>query len=336
MLQRSFPVGAVLSTLLLAIFHAPTAPAADLKPSDFRFETKLSTWLSEGETRWSHNASGSSALLGNPTSELRYQDVGTNVVELGGKVTLLDRFFLRADYGFAAIGGGRLTDDDYLSAAGATAYQTTTPGAQRVSRTFSDVNGNDMWYVNLDVGYTFVRFPESKGSLGLFLGYQYWRENHTATGVTQVECTSSIFCSPVGTVSNSGRVVISNTASWNSFRMGLEGDYRFWSRFEAGGKVAFIPYTSLNNRDIHYLRTDLAQNPSFQMTGTGIGVNAEGTVSYMILTGLFFDLGYRFWWLNITDGQMQSFGRTGSVSTFPLVEFVSMRQGMTLGLRYAF
>lgn len=336
MLHRSFPViPTCLAGLLILLLPADGARAAELfKLSDFKFEAKLATWLSEGETRWSHNASGSSALLGNPTSELKYEDVGTNVVELGGTLTFRDRYFVRADYGFASIGGGRLTDDDYLSAAGATAYGTATPGAQRVSRTFSDINGNDMWYVNLDLGYKVLR--ESKGSLGVFLGYQYWRENHTATGVTQVECTSALFCNPVGRVSNSGRVVISNTAAWNSFRMGLEGDYRFLSRFEIGGKVAFIPYASLSNRDIHYLRTDLAQNPSFHMTGTGVGVNAEGTVSYMILKELYFDLGYRFWWLNVLDGQIQSFGRTGTVSTFPLVEFMSLRQGMTLGLRYTF
>ena len=37
--------------------------------------------------------------------------------------------------GFADIGGGRLTDDDFVSDQGATSFGTGTPGAQRISRT---------------------------------------------------------------------------------------------------------------------------------------------------------------------------------------------------------
>lgn len=311
----------------------PPVPPA---PSKFRFEGKVASWLSQGQTTWSHNASGSNPLLGNPTSQLKYKDVGTNVVEFGGQVAYAERFFARAEYGFADIGGGRLTDDDYLSAAGATSFRTTTPGAQRVSRTYSDINGNDMWYLNLDLGSKLMTLPNGKGSLSAFVGYQFWRQAHTATGVTQVQCTSTRFCNPVGTVTNSGQVVISNTASWTSLRMGLEGDYEFYPRLSFRGKAAFLPYASLDNRDIHYLRTDLAQNPSIRITGTGVGVDADGTLSYRIVRQLFFDFGYRLWWMNVLDGQFQSYGRTGSVSTAPLNEFVSMRQGVTLGLRYAF
>jgi hypothetical protein len=232
-----------------------------------------------------------------------------------------------------------------VSAAGAAAAGTSVSGAHRFSRTFSDVNGNDMWYVNLDGGYKLLNV-ESKGSLGLFIGYQYWRQAHTASGITQVECTAvnptaqgrqlGIACNPPGTVSNSGRTVISNTAAWSSLKLGVEGDYRVFSRLSLAGKFAFIPYASLDNKDIHYLRTDLAQNPSFRMTGTGIGINAETTISVMIISRLYFDLGYRFWWMNMLDGQLQANESTGAVSTVALNEFSSMRQGMTFGVHYQF
>lgn len=312
-------------------------PPAPPKPKTVDVEFKVGTWLSTGETKWSHNASMLSTLVGNPTSALTYKDVGTNIIEFGGKVTVLQRVFLRADYGFGGVGGGRMTDDDYVSAAGATFYGTSTPGAQLVSRTNSDINGNDVRYFNADLGVTFFTFPEQKGSLSAFIGYQYWREAHSATGVTQVVCTAvGTFCNAAGTVSNVGQTVISNTASWNSLKLGLEGDYNVWSRLTLGGKAAFIPYTSLDNRDIHYLRTDRAQNPSFKMTGSGIGFNAEGTASVRLVSTLFFDLGYRFWYLNVSDGTWQSFSRTGAVSTAQLKELSSTRQGLTLGIRYTF
>lgn len=312
-------------------------PPAPPKPKTVDVEFKVGSWLSTGETKWSHNASMLSTLVGNPTSALTYKDVGTNIIEFGGKATVLQRVFLRADYGFGGVGGGRMTDDDYVSAAGATFYGTSTPGAQLVSRTHSDINGSDVRYFNADLGVTFFTFPEQKGSLSAFIGYQYWREAYSATGVTQVVCTAvGTFCNAAGTVSNVGRTVISNTTSWNSIKLGLEGDYNVWSRLTLGGKAAFIPYTSLDNRDVHYLRTDLAQNPSFKMTGSGLGFNAEGTASVRLVSTLFFDLGYRFWYLNVSDGTWQSFSRTGAVSTAQLKELSSTRQGLTLGLRYSF
>ncbi|TAJ11036.1 MAG: hypothetical protein EPO61_00115 [Nitrospirae bacterium] len=329
-------LGAIGLALSLLVVSASAEEVATPSPSKFQFEGKVSSWLSQGETRWSHNASGSNRLLGDPTSQLKFKDVGTNVVEFGGQVTYAQRFFARAEYGFADIGGGRLTDDDYVSAAGATFYGTSTPGAQRISRTYSDINGHDMWYLNLDLGSKLVTSPNGKGSLSAFVGYQYWRQAHTATGVTQVQCASALFCNSAGTVSNSGQTVLTNTASWTSLRMGLEGEYEFLPRLSFRGKAAFIPYASLDNRDIHHLRTDLAQNPSIRITGTGVGVDADGTLSYRIVQQLFFDFGYRFWWMNVLDGQFQSYSRTGIVSTAPLNEFMSMRQGFTLGLRYAF
>ncbi len=352
-------VGGTVLSLAPDLSYAETAPSAEIppaisessrdtistaapvpiktKPKTVGFEAKVGSWLSTGETQWSHNASSLSSLVGNPTSKLTYKDVGTNIVEFGGKLTVLERAFLRADYGFGGIGGGRLTDDDYLSAAGATFYGTATPGAQLVSRTHSDINGNDVRYLNIDLGFTFYQFPNGKGSLSTFFGYQNWREAQSASGVTQVICTAvGTFCRAPGTVTNSGRTVISNTTSWNSLKVGVEGDYNVWSRVTLGGKVAFIPYASLENRDIHHLRTDLAQNPSFKMTGNGLGVNAEGTVSVRLVSTLFLDLGYRFWYLSVSDGTWQSFSRTGAVSTAQLKELSTMRQGATLGLRYTF
>lgn len=315
----------------LTILAAGSGEAAEVfQRSNVSVELGLSSWISQGETTWNHDASRVDPLLGNPTSKLTYKDVGTNVIEFSGKMKFARRWFVRANYGTAAIGGGRLTDDDFLAA----------DGGNPSSRTFSDLPGDSIWYVNGDVGLTVVNYPGHRGTLDLVVGYQYRREKHEATGVTSVGCTpaggGAGLCNPAGTVTNVGQPVITNTQTWNSLKLGVETEYRITRRLSVEGKAAFLPFTSLNNKDIHHLRTDLQQNPSFEMTGTGIGANLEGDVSYMVLKGLFLKVGYRYWWNRVSDGTWKNFPRTSPSETFNLNEFENIRQGLTFGATYLF
>ncbi|MGH7207395.1 MAG: hypothetical protein ACREI2_14445, partial [Nitrospiraceae bacterium] len=320
-------------------FSDQAYPEEVLRRSNIEIDVGLSTWISQGKTEWSHNASSASTLLGNPTSKLEYKDDGTNVVELSGKAMFAKRWFVRANYGFGDIGGGRLTDDDFLAA----------DGGQPSLRTHSDIKGDDIWYVNGDVGVTVLNFAGHRGSLDLFMGYQYWREKHVATGVTQVICTQAgstvdldpapgiqPLCNPGAGVSAVGQTVITNTATWSSLRMGVQSEFHFTRRFSIEGKAAFIPYTSLSNKDVHHLRPDLQQNPSFSMSGTGIGANLEGNARFMVVKGLFASVGYRFWWNRVTDGTWRTFPVNGPSETFNLNEFETIRHGVTLGLTYSF
>lgn len=69
--------------------------------------------VQSGETVWSHNASGLDPNLGNPSSKLKFKDTGTNVTEITGRVQLKNKIYFRGAFGYGAIGGGRLTDDDF-------------------------------------------------------------------------------------------------------------------------------------------------------------------------------------------------------------------------------
>ena len=318
------PVAAVA---LLACLAAPAAHALAEQPprksSKPAIEFTLFTWLTEGKTRW--NFSNRSPLFGNPTSELNYKDVGTTVVELGGKAIFPNRFFVHGQFGYGTVGGGRLTDDDYLA------------GQQLFSRTDSNLDGSHVWYLNADIGYQLILFPQNRGYLGAFIGYQHRDEKLEATGVTQVVCTApGVLCNPAGTVSNVGQVVLTNTSHWNALRIGLEGDVRVAARLTVEGQFAFLPFTALTNDDIHHLRTDLKQDPSIRMTGTGIGYNAEAKASVLVYEQLFFDVGYRYWWQKVSDGDIVFRGTTGDSPALPLNEFRSIRQGVTFGLRYTF
>lgn len=213
----SFVRVTLVALLACGMVDLPADAAAErlYKSSDLRVDVTLTSWLTEDKTRW--NFYNQSALFGNPTSELDYKDVGTTVTELGGKMSFDKRtfqYFVRGQVGYGAVGGGRLVDDDYVSAAGATAFGTTQSGAHRFSRTHSDLNGSPIWYLNADVGGQ-VEVWQKRASLGAFLGYQHREEKLQAFGVGQVECTLP-GCA-AGTVSNVGQLVIANTAKWDSF-----------------------------------------------------------------------------------------------------------------------
>lgn len=312
-------------TCLTWLFVVLPARAQETLPAESKvqFKTGVTAWvLGQGNTTWNHDV-----------SRLTYKDVGTNIVEFSAQATFAKRWFVRANYGYGTIGGGRLIDDDY-----------DNPSAPVTSRTYSDIKGNNTWYVNGDVGTTLVYFPNNRGSFGVFTGFQYWRQQYQATGVTQVICTDTVsFCNPAGTVSNQGVTAITNTTTWTSLKLGVESEYRFTRRFSIEGRAAFIPYTHLNNDDIHHLRTTagpnlpaLQQDPSFRMTGNGIGADLEASASYMILPRLFASVGYRFWWNRVENGTFTAYPVGQPSTSIILNEYQTYRHGMTLGLNYIF
>ncbi len=307
---------------LAGLLTAMPATAQEAPPEPkVQFKAGITGWvLGQGYTTWNHNL-----------SRLTYKDVGTTIVEFSGQATFAKRWLVRANYGAGNIGGGRLIDDDY-----------NNPNTPVISRTYSDIKGNDTWYVNGDVGATLVYFPNHRGSFGVFTGFQYWRQEYSAQGVTSVICTAA-FCNSAGTISHQGVTVITNTTTWTSLKLGVESEYRVTRRFSIEGRAAFIPYTHLNNDDIHHLRQTaggglvaLQQNPSFRMTGKGIGADLEASASYMILPRLFASVGYRFWWNRVENGTFTAYPVGSPSSSVKLNEFQTYRHGMTLGLNYIF
>ena len=326
MIRRGRSLPMCLLGLLSILIIAPAFAQESSNHSAIQVELGLSSWLlSQGETKWSHDF-----------SRLTYKDSSTNIIELSGKATFARRFYVRADYGFGDIGRGHLIDDDFSSANG-----------PLVSRTQSDIQGKGLWYVNGDVGVNLMAFPGGRGTLGVFGGIQYWRQQHQATGVTQVICTNLSFCNPAGTSTNIGQAAITNTTSWTSLRLGVESEFRFTRKLSVEGMVAFLPFTSLSNKDVHHLRTAdvatafgtlpaLRQDASFTMAGTGIGADVEVGAKYMLVDRLFLNLGYRLWWNQVLDGTVTSHPVNFPASSLKLNEFQAWRHGLTLGLSYAF
>lgn len=309
-----------------SIQSSTSSPPAPKKPTPFfEFDLGAETWVSWGNTKWSHDASSVNPLLGNPTSELEYKDLSSYVVELNGEVRFRNGMFGRAQFGYGAIDDGTLIDDDYAA------------GQILLSRTESDIDGDHLWYVNADFGLQVVNFPNKRGRLRVFGGFQHWREINVAQGVLQVECIAiGVLCSPPGNRNFVGQDVITNTVKWSSIRVGVDSLFRFTRRFQVDGTVVAIPVTWLQNEDIHHLRTDLQQDPSFEMTGFGYGVNLEVGATYWVLPQWSLHAGFRFWWLRVEDGTLKIFHLNAPSSSVNLNEFESTRYGPTVGMTVTF
>jgi hypothetical protein len=200
-----------------------------------------------------------------------------------------------------------------------------------------------MWYLNADSGFRVAEYPNHRGWLEMFGGYQFWHTTYQATGLTQVACDNSavpgslgIACNPAGTVTNQGETVITNTTNWHSIRVGTSTEYRLTRRLSVLGALALIPISVLDNKDVHHLRGDLKQNPSFSMVGYGVGADVDVGARFMITKNLAANLGYRLYYNRMLSGDLTVHPVAGPSDSFPLTQFESLQHGFTAGLSLIF
>lgn len=333
---------ACLFTLVLCL--SPVWSAASAQESEptkrVKVELGLGTWISVGDSRWSHNASSQSPL-GNPTSRLTYTDHSTNIVEFTAKVSMGPRWFGRLNIGGARIGGGRLRDDDFLA----------PDGGNTSLRTHSDISGSGMYYVNADVGARVLHFPNGRGTLDGLVGFQYWRQKHEAYGVRQIACSTAgstidldandpafnPLCLPGSAPTNNDVLAISNTMTWYALRVGAQTEYRLTRWLSLHGSAMVKPVNLFTNEDTHHLRVPSDfQDPSFTMMGIGFGADADIGAKIYFTKALSGQVGYRVWWNRMIDGTWKNHLADGRSFSFPLIEMESLRHGLTAGLSYSF
>jgi outer membrane protease len=291
---------------------APAPPESNFLQAQLGYRT----WVSFGQSIIS--MSGSSGFP-NILSELKWRHLVNPIQEFNLDMLWAGRFIARLDVGVGtAGGGGNLSDKDY----------DDNNRTSLSSESSHPANDNNIAYFNLDLGYRVwdVRGDGVKFTGDVLLGYQYWEEKYVASGGMQLYPDSGSF--------SSSRVV-ANTFRWNNFRIGARSELEV-SRWTFGGKLMFVPANYFRDDDIHYLRTDLLQDPSFidQATG-GFGVMFDATVSYRVWQGLSLEAGYRLWY--IQGGMGLDYARTtqGDIVA-PLYNVQTLRQGILLGLQYRF
>jgi opacity protein-like surface antigen/outer membrane protease len=250
--------------------------------SGWEFEAGARDWYSSS-TFQKNLGSTNPALANNLISRLTY-DTTANSGELFGRIESPQNIFVKGNVGVGSLLGGQLNDEDWrLAPSLGNPCVTATTSCVAYSNTVSSVQG-DIDYATLDLGYDFFRGAGYK--LGAFVGYNYYRENKSGYGCTQIANPLSD-CAPAYP---SSVLVITEDDTWQSLRVGVNGDIMITDRLKLETDVAYLPYVAFNGTDDHVLRALI-----FQESGTGEGVQLESILSYLVTDQFSVGVGGRYW-----------------------------------------
>jgi hypothetical protein len=278
---------------LPALFGPPTA--ASVPDLEYFVPQPIPAWQAElGARYWLGKTTTGKSLFA-PTSvsdamvsRLTYKDITTNTGELFGRVGFTGGFFAKGYVGFGSASQGSLQDEDFPP--------IPLPFAPFVDNHYSSTNSEqhngNLAYASADLGYDFVRGGDFR--LGAFAGYHYFHEIVNAFGCQQ-EAGDAYICQP--TVPTDYEV-ITQSNTWQSVRVGLEGAVKFGSRFMLTAEGAWLPYVYLNGYDTHWLRLGSGLDDftgAIPETGHGQGYQLESVLSYQVSQAVGIGVGARYW-----------------------------------------
>ena len=278
-------------------------------------------WISQG--RSAHNIAG---LNGQPNvvSELTYSGVNSRIAQgftdlVLRQIPYVTRLVISVNGGYGPLGSGTLRDQDWLG------NNRTVP----LSDTTSAVTGGHVAHASLDVGWRPLEWRWMNnplpGGLDLLVGYQFWQEEYSATGVI------------VNGVQINNLPAITQTNTWNSLRVGSRAFIPVHSYVSLRGSAFLIPWTHYQSDDVHHQRASLAQDPSFRTIATGgLGVQLEGALLLRLWRGLSAEAGYAYWDIKSGSGTTDAFFSNGTGASVPFNQENTRRQGVFFGLNYVF
>jgi opacity protein-like surface antigen/outer membrane protease len=280
--------------------NAAWAPAAVPWLGGWEFEAGTRYWYSSGKFQKDLGGTTSPGNANVLVSRLTYDSVA-NSGEIFARVESPDRIFVKGFAGTGALSSGHMNDEDWLI------FGDTVP----YSNTISNPVQGTISYATGDVGYDVLR--TTGYSLGAFVGYNYYREKEDAYGCTQIANALSD-CVPVVPSSQLG---ISEYDTWNSLRLGVNGDFTLLPGLRLNTDLAFLPYAQLRGVDTHWLRTDVSNQNSTE-TGRGNGVQLDAILSYYITPAFNVGVGGRYWAMWTSDSAYtNSFGTPCPCQTLP-------------------
>jgi len=263
---------------------------------DAEIEVGGRVWYSNGRFQkdlGGFNPSQSNMLI----SRLAYESTGTTG-EVFGRMDTVSNIFVKGLIGGGKLLSGNMHDEDWLFDDGI-AY----------SNTASSVKG-DLAYATFDAGYSVFRGPSA--NVGAFIGFNYYRENKTAYGCTQI--ANPVICVP--TIPNSVPGITEDD-KWYSFRLGINGVVTIWDRLKLTADAAYLPFVAFRGTDNHLQRTDVSDTISPE-TGGGQGVQLEAILSYAFADCFNVGLGGRYWAMWAPGGNTDAFSQGGPPQTMPV------------------
>jgi opacity protein-like surface antigen len=259
-------------------------------------------WYSSGRFQkdlgFSSDQSQSNILV----SRLTYENTAASA-EVFGRIDGASNIFLKGFLGGGKILNGKLNDEDW----GITDQFGNVVAPY--SNTVSDLNGT-IGYATGDIGYNFLRGAGFK--VGGFVGYNYYTENKSAYGCTQIANRNSDCATPIPT----SVLGITENDKWNSVRVGLNGVVTLWDKVQLTGDAAWLPFVSFTGVDNHLLRSDFASTISPE-SGKGQGVQLEAILSYGVTPELNVGAGGRYWAMWATTDATTNVFSTGILQTLP-------------------
>jgi hypothetical protein len=292
-------------------------PAVRSEKRPYTLTVGVREWISQG--RSAHNIGDSSV---NVRSELTWRGMNSPITEINGDL-VVERFLLNMALGYGTIGNGTLRDQDW-------------DGSNRTlkfSETLSQSDNGSVLIFSVTPGVRAFEWtaPDNPtlGGIDVLLGYQYWREQYAAYGV------QNIF--PGGPTTSSSVNALTQTNHWHSLRFGARATVPLLSFLSFKASAFYIPVNYYRQDDVHHLRSDLQQNPSFLSTASGgNGVQLEGSVAVRVWRQLTAEAGYRYWDIKSGQGDVTQYNANGTISVGQHNVDNTRRQGVFFGINWIF
>jgi outer membrane protease len=295
-----------LSATVLSLSPAAISIAADLSPapivkapppavavSQFETDFGLRFFFSSGKLRTAdplESSAPSNILL----SRLVYSGLTSYAGEAFGRVDHVSGLFAKGLIGFGSQDSGQLHDEDFPFFSGLGPY----------SNTLSNDQSGTLSYGNIDLGYSILRTPGAK--LGPFVGYSYYHDGTEVFGCPQLADNPIVHGCPTNSPA------ISESATFQSLRLGLSGVFMLTDRLQLTADVAYLPLVYFSGTDDHFLCSLIFA----QSASTGDGVQAEAVVSYALTAAWSVGIGGRYWAWNTRDGTETASGGVPQTARF--------------------
>jgi opacity protein-like surface antigen len=283
-------------------YHLRGSQPADESNPIGEVEIGSRVWYSSGRFQKDLGSRDDLTHSNNLISRLTYDNTAVSG-ELFGRIDGVSNIFVKGFLGGGSLLGGKLHDEDWNLFYG--------PNLVPYSNTVSDPVTGPIGYGTGDIGYNFLRGAGFK--VGGFVGYNYYSENKSAYGCTQIANQLSDCATPIP----NSVLVITENDKWNSVRIGLNGVVTLWDKLQLTGDAAWLPYASFTGVDNHLLRTDHASTISPE-SGQGQGVQLEAILSYSVTAALNVGAGGRYWAMWATDATTDGFSQGCPCQTLPV------------------